>query len=293
MNNQTPSIQLIVTDLDGTLLNSNHEIGEPTRKALREAIAKGVQVILATGKTRPSAVHIIKEFDLKTPGIYLQGLAIYDGDGNVMHQRTIEPALARQVITFAEDRGFTMLAYSGERILMRAKHPIIEHMAKFHEPQPEFVGALQNLLDSVPINKVAAIGDDKRINALRWQLGMQLNGSARLMQAAVPHMLEILPSGASKGNALRTLLKDLKIPVENVLAIGDGENDIEMIQAAGIGVAVGNAEQKVKDAANYVVASNDDDGVAETIERFVLPPPEPEPVSAPMPEQTGNSENQT
>ncbi len=83
-------------------------------------------------------------------------------------------------------------------------------------------------------------------------------------------MLEILPNGASKGAALKTLIKDLGVSSESVMAIGDAENDIEMIQLAGIGVAVGNAGQAVKDAADVVVASNDADGVAEAVERYVL-----------------------
>jgi Cof subfamily protein (haloacid dehalogenase superfamily) len=298
MNNQNTSIQLIASDIDGTLLNSDHEISERTEKAIRAAMAQGVHFVLATGKTRSSAVHLIQKLGLRTPGIFLQGLAIYDSDGNVLNQSAIDPVIARHVITYAEDRGFTMLAYCGDRILMRAPHPIMEQMAKYHEPQPEYVGPLQNWLDKLPINKIAAIGEDRRITALRWQLGMQLNGSAKLVQAAIPHMLEILPPGASKGAALRSLLKSMKISMEHVLAIGDGENDIEMLQSAGIGVAVGNADAKVKEAANYVVASNDEDGLAEAIERFVLPPPaEPEPSpmpaveSAPQAEQTVNSEN--
>jgi hypothetical protein len=88
-------------------------------------------------------------------------------------------------------------------------------------------------------------------------------------------MLEVLPPNCSKGAALRILLKDLHISPDNVLAIGDAENDIEMIQLAGIGVAMGHAAQQVKDAADEVVGSNDEDGFAEAVERFVLPPEAP------------------
>jgi hypothetical protein len=83
-------------------------------------------------------------------------------------------------------------------------------------------------------------------------------------------MLEVLPPNGSKGDALRVLLDELNIPAEQVMALGDGENDIEMLQLAGIGVAVGNASPLLKAVADQVVASNDDDGVAEAIERFVL-----------------------
>jgi len=264
-------IKLIVTDLDGTLFNSQHQLSERTEKALKAAIEKGVKVVLATGKTRTSGLDVIQRLNLDTPGIYLQGLAIYNADGTMRWQQTLDPKVARTAINAGEDRGFTMVAYSGTRVLCRARNRDTDELMKYHEGAPEAVGPLQNLLDTLPINKVLAIklAQPRAVTALRWQIGTQINGTGKLVQA-LDDMLEILPPGGSKGAALKMLLKDMKIPAEQVLAIGDGENDIEMIQLAGIGVAVGNAHQKLKDAANHVVASNDEDGVAEAVERFVL-----------------------
>jgi Cof subfamily protein (haloacid dehalogenase superfamily) len=277
----TPQIKLIAIDIDGTLLNSQNQLSERNEKALKAAIAKGVQIVLATGKTRPSADWINARLGLTAPGIFLQGQIAYDADGKVRYQQTLSPAIARQVLTFAEDRGFLMVAYSGSRILVRAANPALaDGITKYHEPQYEVVGPLQNILDSVPINKLMAIGEPRSIAALRWQLSTQLNGSARLMQAGLSNMVEVLPQGGSKGNALKHLLKELKIAPENVMAMGDAENDMEMIQLAGIGVAIGNAEAKLKEAAKYTVASNDQDGVAEAIERFVLAEPKPAPAAA-------------
>jgi len=271
INNQP--IKLIAIDLDGTLLNSQHQISERTEKALNAATAQGVQVVLATGKTFTSGVHIVEKLKLNSPSIFMQGTISYNSDGSLRHQVTLDPQVARQVITFAEDRGYMIAVYSGKRILVRKLHPRIEGLTTlYHEPLPEAVGSLQNVLDSLPVNKLLAVkpGDARAIAALRWQLKMQINGGARLMSAGIPDMLEILPTGASKGAALKTLLKDLGVPSAQVMAIGDAENDLEMIQLAGIGIAVGNASQAVKDAADVVVASNDADGVAEAVERYVL-----------------------
>ena len=274
-NNSKPEIRALVIDVDGTLLNSKHELTERVEKALKAAIAKGIHVILATGKSRHATTHLVDQLGIKSPGIYLQGLAVYDENGALRHQQTISAALARQVITFAEDRGFIVVVYSGERILARMYSKVLEDGFKeYHEIMPEVIGPLQNVLGEVPINKVIAIGDARAIKALRWQLGMQIGGAGRLMQAGVPTMVEVLPPGGSKGMALRQLLKDMRIDPKYVLAIGDAENDIEMIQIAGIGVAMGQSEQSVKDAADYTVASNDADGVAEALERFVLDEPE-------------------
>jgi Cof subfamily protein (haloacid dehalogenase superfamily) len=270
--NEPGQIKLVAVDVDGTLLNSKSELTQRTEAVLRKAVAQGVQIVLATGKTRHSTAHVIEKLNLNTHGIYLQGLAIYTGDGSIHWQQTLDPRLARQVITFAEDRGFTIIAYSGMRILVRSMNDIVKNaLVKYHEPLPEAVGPLQNVLNDTPIHKLMVLGEPRAVKSLRWQLNLQLGSAGRVVQAGLPNMLEVLPPNASKGAALKMLLRDLRISPENVLAAGDAENDIEMIQLAGVGIAMGQAVQKVKDAADQVVASNDEDGFAEAIERFVLP----------------------
>jgi Cof subfamily protein (haloacid dehalogenase superfamily) len=265
-------IRLVAIDLDGTLLNPQSEVTERTDKALRAVLEKGITVIFATGKTYTAVAPLVERFGVKTPCICVQGLVVYNGDGKIMHQQTLNPAAARQVITYAEDRGFSALLYSGSRILMKARNEEVERtlFIRYHEPVPEVVGALQNVLESVPVNKIALVGEPRAVKALRWQLNAQIGSTVRLMQAGVPQMVEVLPPGTSKGTALKALLKELKVDPEHVLAIGDAENDLEMIQLAGIGVAMGQAEQRVKDAADFVVASNAEDGAAEALERFAL-----------------------
>lgn len=272
-----PEIRLVALDVDGTILDSNHAATPRVVETIKSAIAKGVQVVLATGKTRYATTKLIEELGITTPGIYLQGLAIYDAAGTIQQQLILEPQIVRQVVTFGEDRGFTMMLYSGTRIMVRAADAeLAERFGAYHEIPAEVIGPLQNVVGTLPINKVIAVGEPRAITGLRWQLTMQIGGAARVMQAGVPEMLEVLPPGASKGWALRQLLKTLKIDAANVMAVGDAENDIEMIQLAGIGVAMGQAAQPVKDAADYVTATCDADGVAEALERFVLTPPETE-----------------
>jgi Cof subfamily protein (haloacid dehalogenase superfamily) len=266
-------IKLIVLDLDGTLLNSQHQISDKTAEAIQRAQAQGIQIMLATGKTRYSGEDIIKRFNLTTHGIYLQGASVHLHDGGIHANTTLSPEVARRIITFAEDRGFEIAAYSGQRILARSISPGAKELHDlYHEPEPEAVGPLHNILNGTPINKLLIIrqNDPRKIRALRWQLSMQIDPKEARMTQALPDMLEILPPNVSKGGALKSLLKDLSIKPEEVMAIGDAENDLEMIQLVGIGVAVDNAVDKLKEAADYVVASNDEDGVAEAIERFAL-----------------------
>ncbi len=266
-------IELIAVDLDGTLLNGDNQLSARNEQALKDAMSQGVRVIIATGKTRASAADLFQRLQFNAPGIFVQGLMIYQPDGTISHQQTLHPDVVRQMLTYIEERGYEVVLYSGTRLIANRLNDRVNALTvDYHEPAPELAGPLVNLVDDMPINKMIAVrpNDPKRITALRWQIERQLDGQASVVQSMVRDMLEIVPPGSSKGAALRTVLKQLNIPAERVLAIGDAENDLAMLKLAGISVAVGNAAQAVKDAADHVVASNQDDGVAEAIERFVL-----------------------
>jgi len=275
MAKKKSDIKLIVTDVDGTLLDSKHIMTERTEKALKAAMAQGIKVVLATGKTRRSVDDVIKRLDLKTPGVYVQGLVISHPDGSEQHLGTLDADLMRRVLTFIEDRGYQAMAYSGKRILVRSNTAEATILTEeYDEPRPEAVGPLVNIVDDVPVNKLIFCGREaKHITALRWQLTHLIDGDARITQA-LPDAIELLPFGASKATALKLLLKEIGIEPEEMLAIGDGENDIEMIQLAGMGIAMGNANPKLKAVADATVSSNDEDGLAEAIEKFVLKTPE-------------------
>jgi Cof subfamily protein (haloacid dehalogenase superfamily) len=270
----TDSIELVVADLDGTLLDPQHEVTERAAQAIKALREQGIKFMLATGKTRGSALKIIEKLGLDTPGVFVQGLVLQNADGSILRQTTLDPAIARQAITFAEDRGFSLVAYSGTTTYIRRRNHNTNLIVEYGEPESQVVGPLQNILSSTPINKLAVIdrADPRRVKAVRWQLNMQFNGAASLVQPAVAEMIEVLPKGTSKGAGLKALLKDMGIAPSKVLAVGDGENDIEMLELAGIGVAVANADDFVKKAANHVTTASYGDGLAEAIERFVLKP---------------------
>jgi Cof subfamily protein (haloacid dehalogenase superfamily) len=267
----TASIKLLAIDIDGTLQNSRHELTERTEKALKNAVAQGVLVVVATGKARPACVDILQRCGIAAPLICMEGSISYKADGTLRQQQVLNPDMARQIITFAEDRGYTLLANSGERIYVRSHSArIADLLAKYREPAAEVVGPLQNILDDIPFNKLVAMKDGQSVKPLHWQLKMQHNGSVKLTPIMLDTGLQIMPPNTSKGTALKSLMKELKLLPEQVVAIGDAENDLEMFATAGLSVAMGNARQAIKDTATYVVAHCDEDGAAEAIERFVL-----------------------
>jgi Cof subfamily protein (haloacid dehalogenase superfamily) len=265
-----PEIRLIVCDLDGTLLNSQHALSPRTEKAVNDAVASGVNVVFATGKTRYSAQALIKSLSLTTPGVYVQGVVTYNGDGSVRKQYVLDTDLVRRILTYTQERGFDVMVYSGEHIYVRRRSEWSDIVSRYGEPPAEIVRDLYQRLPDISVNKLCIGGEEHRIRALHWQLDRQYHGQIATTRAGVDGMMEVLPPGFSKGKGVSALIKDLGLDAKNVMAIGDGENDVDMLKAVGLPIAMGNAKQVLKDVAKYIVATNDEDGVAEAIERFVL-----------------------
>ena len=271
MSESRPEIKLVVTDLDGTLLNPQHTVSPRVEAAIKAVMAKGIPVVIATGKTRYSARHLIKLFNLKTMGIYLQGMTLTDEHGTVLHRVDLDKNIAREVLDYAEANDFARVCsiYSGEDLYCKALIPQIEVLIKFGEPMPVPVGDLYPIIESKPLNKVHFYDHPDRIAALKTALEKMLHNRAKVVTATY-EILEVFPLHTSKGAMLERLLPMLNIDRANMLAIGDGENDLEMLQMAGLGIAMGNAMPRLKEVAKVIVGSNAEDGVAEAMERFVL-----------------------
>jgi Cof subfamily protein (haloacid dehalogenase superfamily) len=264
------NIQLVAIDLDGTLLTSQHDISPRTEAAVRQVSAQGIPVVVATGKTRASAETLLERLGLQTPGVYVQGLVVTNPDGSVRFEHTLPPDVTAEVIRLAESENITLLAYRGNQIMIADHTPYTSILEKFHEPPAVVVGPFSTALNDTSPNKLIFVDEPETISALRPRLESMFNGRANVITAAVSKMVEVLPPQANKGAGLKRLLDDLGIDPAHILAIGDAENDIEMLQMAGTGVAMGNAAPELKAIADVVVSSNDEDGVAEALEKFVL-----------------------
>lgn len=267
-DNMPDTIQLVAIDMDGTLLNSQHQLSPGNEVALRRALAAGVKIIFATGKTRTSAVPIIEKLKLDTPGVYSQGLVITHGDGSILYERTLAAALAHKMAAFAQAANCSMVAYSGPDIVTSVRDEYTDVFINYHEPAPIAYGSWTAVFAARPVNKFIIVSTKERIDQIRPQLEQTIGQEATIVQA-LDYMVEILPPGASKGDGLRRVLAHLQIDPARVMALGDGENDVEMLQLAGLGVAMGNAMPAAKKAADVVTATNDEDGVAQALARFL------------------------
>jgi Cof subfamily protein (haloacid dehalogenase superfamily) len=203
------------------------------------------------------------------PGVFTQGTTVHDAEGALWHSTTLAQDAAADVLRFAEAQAYPTLAYAGQRLLMAEESSFRRQMhEQYDEPLPEIVGSLLPQLETMAINKIVVcdpIDDGSARKALQ-----ELCGERAHVTQAVKHFVEILPAEASKGAGLRWLLAQMDVAPEQALAIGDGENDIEMLEMVGVGVAMGNAHPRVKAIAGHMVGTNEESGVAQALERFVL-----------------------
>nr|GEX10420.1 endoribonuclease YBEY, chloroplastic isoform X2 [Tanacetum cinerariifolium] len=272
-----PKFKYIFCDMDGTLLNSKSQISETNAKALREASSRGVKVVIATGKTRPAAITLLKMVDLAgkdgiaseyTPGVFIQGLLVYGKQGREIHRRTLDSDVCREAFNYSVKHGIPLIAFSENRCLTLFNHPLVDSLhTVYNEPKAEVMSSVDHLLTSGDVQKVLFLHTAEGVaGTLRPYWSEATMGRASVVQAQ-PDMLEIVPAGSSKGIGVRMLLDHFGVTPHEVMAIGDGENDIEMIELASLGIALSNGSEKTKAVANVIGISNDEDGVADAIYR--------------------------
>ncbi len=275
-------IRCIAVDLDGTLLNSSHRVGTRSAAALRAASRVGILVVPATGKAPSSLRGVLPSLGLNGPAICLQGALVTAEGGRLISQTPLPSEVADRTAVWAQRRSKTLVAYCGDHVLAAECNSLTDLMIPYQDPVPQAVGSLPGALASRSVHKLMFIDEPALIPEIRRTLSIELDGWAKLVQS-LPNMLEILPLGVSKGSALRTLLEPLGIDAGSLMAIGDAENDLEMMKLAGLPVAMGNASEEVKSAADWVVASNDCDGVGEAVERALAQQPKPAALVQPGP----------
>lgn len=264
--------KMIVLDLDDTLLRDDHTISPRTKKALMDAQEAGVKVVLASGRPTFAMTHIAKELELEKFGSFIlsfNGAQIRNCKTNdLLFSSTLTPGTVHELYKISIEEEVGIHTYIGDDIVTPANNeytdiegqitgmPIIE--AK------DFVDAIQE-----PVVKVLMVGSPDRLVHLEKKMQLQLEGKLNVVRSK-PYFLEFTEAGVDKGTSLHHLIKQLNILQEEVIAMGDSYNDLAMIKFAGLGVAMGNAPDDIKEIANHVTDTNMEDGVAKVVEAFIL-----------------------
>ncbi|HHV62597.1 MAG TPA: HAD family phosphatase [Firmicutes bacterium] len=263
------SIRLVAIDLDYTLLNNKLEIPDAARDAIQAAVKRGTTITLASGRMYRSTVRFAEELGLDVPLITYNGAMTKSSRSRQLYHHLPVPFdLALDVIRYAKQEGIHINIYLDDNLYVEKLSPEAIGYATRSGVEATPVGDLTEFLKADP-TKLLFVADekviDKHIPVVKERFGDKLN-----VVRSMPIYIEVTNKGVSKGTALKSLAAQLGIPREEVLAIGDSENDLDMIEYAGTGVAVANAVDIVRDRANYVTAHPNGRGVAEALDRFVL-----------------------
>lgn len=259
------TIRLIAIDIDGTLLDDHHQLSTRNAAAIHAAIDADIPVVLATGRMRYSCEALIERLGLETPGIFVQGLHVTDKNGRQIHGEFLQTAVIDHFMPFAVEHALSYVAFGENVIYTHKRDRFTDIIIDYDEPIPVVVDNINHF----PVHKIINFAEPREIQRIRPILAAHMGDKADVL-ITQPEMVEIMPMGTSKGHSLRWLAERMGIALADVLAIGNAENDLTMLQFAGVGVAVANSAQRVLDSADFITASNNDDGVAAAIDRFAL-----------------------
>ncbi len=265
--------KLLVLDLDGTLTNNKKEITEHTRRTLIEAQERGVKIVLASGRPTYGIAPLADKLELKKYGGFI--LAYNGGEiinwqtGELMYENVLDDDVLPYLYQCAKDNNFAIVTYDNEFVL--TEHPDDEYVQKEAILNVMTAKKVDNFLEAIhfPVPKCLIVGEATRLAVLEKEMHEHLKERMGVFRSE-PYFLELVPKGIDKAQSLAVLLKEIGMTKDEMIAIGDGFNDLSMIQFAGLGVAMTNAQEVVRQHADYITLSNEEDGVAAVVEKFIL-----------------------
>ncbi|KSV58348.1 Cof-type HAD-IIB family hydrolase [Acetivibrio ethanolgignens] len=264
--------ELIVLDLDGTLTNSQKEISPKTKEALFRIQKEGVRVVLASGRPTPGIMPLARELCLDKHGGYILsfngGKIINIENGRLVYNAVIPKELIPEIYEASRQYGTGIVTYTDDKIVLGSDpDPYIEKEQEINKIpywKPEnFVEAID-----FPVNKFLLTGEPERMESIVEKLKEQFGEDLNIFRSE-PFFIEIMPPNIDKAYSLSKLLEQLHYSRKQMICCGDGFNDISMIRYAGLGVAMANAQPEVKAVADFITLSNDEDGIACVIEKFI------------------------
>lgn len=265
--------QLLVLDLDGTLTNSQKIITPKTLKALFRAQESGVKIVLASGRPTYGIEPIAKQLKLKQYGGYIlsyNGGQIIDyKTGEILYRQSVPQNEIPHLYEFAKRHDLAIMSYDGNDIV--TENPDDQYVIIEANINNMPVRGVESFLATIqhPVTKCLIVGEPTKLAEVEKVAKQEFGETINLFTSA-PYFLECVPPGIDKALSIDRLIKKLNMTKDNVVACGDGYNDLSMIQFAGLGVAMGNAQSGVIDAADFVTLSNDEDGVAYVINNYIF-----------------------
>lgn len=273
MSESKKDIKMLVLDIDGTLTNSNKDISENTKRGIKNIMERGHKVVLASGRPTPGMRRYADELELEKYGGYLlsfNGGRIIDCQtGEIVYQKVLPKSVIRGLYKFAEERDAGIITYLGDKIILGTR------VDKYIEIESRFNGMpikkVDNFVEYVDfdVNKCLITAEPEKAGGYVKEL-QEKYGEILSVYRSEPFFIEVMPKNIDKANSIDRMLNTVGLTRENIICCGDGYNDMSMIQYAGVGVAMENAQPEVKEAADYITDSNDNDGIVKVIDKFIL-----------------------
>lgn len=267
------SYEMLVLDLDGTLTNSNKEITEPTKKALIEIQEAGKKIVLASGRPTMGITPLAEELELSRFGGYILSFngarIIQCNTGDIIYNKTLPQDVIAPIYEFVKEYPeLGILSYEEDCILSglpqneytQKESFILKAPIKQFDNFPEYL--------DFPVNKLLIPGDPAVVEKALKQLKAKYH-SLLSIYLSEPFFLEVMPQNIDKAHSLQKLLSSIGLTAESMICCGDGYNDVSMIEYAGLGVAMANAQSIVKESADFITRSNDEDGILHVINEFM------------------------
>lgn len=267
MNN----FKMICLDIDGTLLNSNHEITENVKSAINiVANENKIPVVLVSARMPKGITFLQKELEIEQPIICYSGALILDKDNKVLSKEFIDVSNLENIYKLASENNIHISLYKDNEWY-------IEEMDYWAKQESEITNIIPKISDFNDLieeweiegtgpNKILCMANPNEINFLQENTtATDLN-----IYPSKPTYLEIMPTNASKTSAINILQKKFNVERSEIIAMGDNYNDIDMLEYAGLGIAMGNAPDDVKKYANDITSTNNEDGVAEALKKYVI-----------------------
>jgi Cof subfamily protein (haloacid dehalogenase superfamily) len=267
MNNR--KYKMVAIDVDDTLLNDQMQITEATKKSLAAAIEQGILVTLATGRMFASAQKIAKQLGFNVPIITYQGSLVKNlMDEKILYERSVPLQAAEFLYAYAEKNDLHLQVYHEDKLYVKEDNQRIKDYAALSNI-PFIVAEDFKSFAHKPLTKMLFVDDPGKLDLIALDLQSQLGSSLHITKSKA-NFLEFLHPEGTKGHAVKSLASHYGYDVSEVIAIGDSWNDHEMLEIAGLGVAMSNAVESLKQIADYITLSNNDDGVKHVIDKFIL-----------------------
>ena len=265
----TSPIRLLISDVDGTLVRKDKTVSDATVAAVRRLREAGVKFTVISARPLSGVQPILQRLGIDEPVGAYNGGTIAKPDGTVVSAERLDAATAREALErFDLDWVVTWVFADGRWHTKTADTPHNASEIVTADQQPTVVESFDALVDR--IDKIVAVSDEEpRLAELEAETQEALKGRATVARSQT-YYLDVTAPDANKGHGVTELARAIGVPLDHVAVIGDGQNDVYMFKVAGMSVAVDNASDEVKKAADYVTASNVDDGVAKAIDDHVL-----------------------